>query len=292
MTMAPTVSIVLPSHDGAAFLRQALESCLDQTLTDWELVAIDDGSIDETPTIFTEYARRDSRVRIVTHRTAAGLPAALNAGFAAARGRYFTWISDDNRYRPHALARLVAELDADSTIDVVYSDYSVIDEDGREIELRRALPAERLAIVNCVGASFLYRRAVHETLGGFDAAKMLVEDYDFWLRAAARFRLAPLGENLYLYRIHAGSLSARQDLSIVAAHRRLLREQLPSIAWLDAAARARACVHLARTTLGRSGVVPALWDLSLALRIDPAAAAADCAARMRHALTRRFVHAA
>lgn len=288
----PAVSIVLPCHDGARYLREALDSCCAQTFRDWELIAVDDGSRDATLDIFGAYANRDSRIRIVRNREATGLPAALNSGFAVARGRYFSWISDDNRYRPDALARLVAVLESDAGVDVVYSDYSVIDDEGAEIALRQALPIERLATANCVGASFLYRRAVHEALGGFDPSKPLVEDYDFWLRAASRFRFAPLAENLYLYRTHEASLSAQKADAILAAHRRLLREQLPSMTWLDRATRARASVHLARTTLSRGGIGPALHDLSLALRIDPSAVLADCSARAREAIRRRLVHAA
>lgn len=289
---APAVSIVLPCHDGERYLREALDSCVAQTFESWELIAVDDGSHDATPRIFAEYARLDGRIRVVTNREAIGLPAALNAGFAGARGRYFSWISDDNRYRPDALARLVAVLESDPGVAVVYSDYSVIDDDGHEIERRQALPMERLAIVNCVGASFLYRRAVHEALGGFDPSKPLVEDYDFWLRAASRFRFAALAENLYLYRVHDRSLSAQKADAILAAHRRLLREQLPSMTWLDRAIRARAGVHLARTTLTRRGLGPALRDLSLAARIDAAAVCGDCAARARAAIRRCLVDAA
>lgn len=291
MTVAPTVTIVLPSHNGARFLAEAIESCLTQTFEQFELIAVDDGSTDRTAAIFDEYARHDGRIRIVTNRAATGVPNALNAGFSTAAGRYFTWISDDNRFRPHALSTLVAALEVDPSLAIVYSDYSVIDENGREVEVRRALPIERLAIVNCVGASFLYRRAVHEALGGYDASKPLVEDYDFWLRAAARFAMMPLGDNLYLYRIHSGSLSANRQRAIIAAHRRLLREQLSTIEWLDKTVRARACVYLARTTLSHRGLLPALVDLSLALRIDRRAVVSDCAARVRDAIARRLAHA-
>jgi glycosyltransferase involved in cell wall biosynthesis len=289
VSAAAAVAIVLPVRNGAAYLRESLDSCLAQTWTRWALIVVDDGSTDATGEIVAEYARRDPRVTVVTHATSQGLPRSLNAGFARATAPYLTWTSDDNRYRPHALARLVQVLERHADVDLVYSDYAVIDEDGREIEQRRALPIERLATVNCVGASFLYRRIVHESLGGFDAARPLVEDYDFWLRAASRFRLMPLSEDLYQYRVHRSSLSTRHDRAIVDTHRALLRSHLPSMRWLDAPARARACVHMARATSKRGRPLDALSDLWLACRLDPAAAAVDCLGRAWRALRRREI---
>lgn len=287
---APAVSIVLPTRNGAAYLRESIDSCLAQTWSDWQLVIVDDGSTDATGAIAADYARRDTRVSVVSHEASRGLPASLNDGFDRARGRYLTWTSDDNRYRPHALERLVAAIEAHGA-DLVYSDYSVIDEAGHDIEFRRAMPVERLATVNCVGASFLYRRAVHDALGGFDVAKPLVEDYDFWLRAAARFRLMPLSEDLYQYRLHRASLSSRHDRKIVDTHRTLLRSHLRSMRWLDAPTRARACVHMARAASKRGARLDALSDLWLACRIDSAAAFAECAERAFRSVARRFAQA-
>jgi glycosyltransferase involved in cell wall biosynthesis len=283
----PTVSIVLPVHNGARFLREAIDSCLAQLFRDFELIAVDDCSNDATPEILAEYACRDSRIRPIRNDTNLGLPRSLNRGFAAATGRYFTWTSDDNRLRPAALTTLTAILDRRPEVDVVYSDYSVIDESGAVVALRRVSPIDRVALANCVGASFVYRRAVHEALGGFDAGKPLVEDYDFWLRAAGRFGFEPVAIDLYEYRLHARSLSEQHDAEILSAHRRLLRDAVPRMHWLGRGGQARACVHLARTTLARGDARAALEDLWLGCRLAPEAVAADCAARAYRGLFRR-----
>src|SRR4051812_6235919 len=120
MTSAlPCVSIVLPTRNGAAFLSESLDSCLGQTFSDWQLVVVNDGSAHRTAAILDEYSRRDARVTVVTHETSHGLPGALNAGFAHAAGHYFSWTSDDNRYRPHALETLVHALRARPDVDLV-----------------------------------------------------------------------------------------------------------------------------------------------------------------------------
>jgi glycosyltransferase involved in cell wall biosynthesis len=283
----PAISIVLPTRNGARFLREAIDSCLAQTYTDFELIVVDDASADATPDIMADYARRDPRIRSITNRENLKLPRSLNIGFASAVGRSFTWISDDNRFRPHALQTLAAVLDERPDVDVVYSDYSVIDETGSAVAFRRVSPIEHIGRVNCVGASFLYRRDVHEALNGFDARKPLVEDYDFWLRAARRFRFEPLAVDLYEYRLHSGSLSTEHDTAILNAHRLLLRESLPRFEQLGRSWQARACVHLARSSLARGDRRAFLEDLWLGCRLAPAAVAAECAGRVYRGLLRR-----
>jgi glycosyltransferase involved in cell wall biosynthesis len=287
----PLVSIVLPTHNGSRYVRQAIDSCVAQTLPEWELIVVDDGSVDSTPAIVDACARLDSRVQVLRQPRNAGLPQSLNAGFARASGRYFTWISDDNEFRPDALETLAAVLDHKPAVDVVYSDYSVVNEDGVTVELRRADPIQRCVFVNCIGASFLYRREVHEAIGGFDAERHYVEDYDFWLRAAGRFKFQPVAQDLYLYRLHSDSLSSRHQRAILHAHRALLRERLPGMTWLDKTTRARACVHLARVTIGRGRPIAALADVWLGCRIDVGAVSADCVERARRGFHRRVAEA-
>src|SRR5262249_55270180 len=89
------------------------------------------------------------------------------------------------------------------------------------------------------GACFLYRRRVHEALGGYDEAMYLMEDYDFWLRAARRFRFAWLDRDLYRYRWHSQSLTLSRAESVRAAHERLLERHLPHRTWARRRQRAR-----------------------------------------------------
>ena len=126
---APRVTVVLPVHNGAAFLDAAITSILAQTFRDFELICVDDGSTDDTPAILRRHALADRRVRIITNSPNKGLPGALNTGFAAARGTLHTWTSDDNIARPDMLARLVAALDAAPDASIAYADFSVIDAD-------------------------------------------------------------------------------------------------------------------------------------------------------------------
>ena len=120
------------------------------------------------------------------------LPGALNAGFARARADWLSWTSDDNILHPSMLETLLAERERHPGADVLYAGYRLIDAAGQATGEVAALPCDQLIERNVVGCCFLYRREVHEKLGGYDKALFGVEDYDFWLRAArAGFRLQP-----------------------------------------------------------------------------------------------------
>lgn len=240
MIESPVISVVLPTYNGSRYVREAVESIFDQTLHAWELIVVDDASSDETPQIIKELEASDSRVRCVRHAENRKLPAALNTGFDLASGRFLTWTSDDNRYRPEAFEALREYLESNEGVDFVYADATAIDDEGWPIGPICAAEIEDLPLGNGIGSCFLYRRRVHEALGGYDERRFLAEDYDFWLRAAARFRLEPLHRDLYLARQHAASLTETRTAEVRRVADEALREHLPALTKISAAVRERA----------------------------------------------------
>ena len=240
----PRISIVLPTYNGARFLAQSIESVLAQHFTAWELIVVDDCSTDDTPAIIADYAARDPRIRGIRHEHNKKLPGALNTGFAAAQGQLFTWTSDDNLYRPQALETMLRYLDEQPQIDLVYSDYMLINDAGAELRRVPALPPAWLVEKSTVGACFLYRRNLHDALGGYDEQRFLIEDYDFWLRASMQFRFAALAEDLYCYRHHEGSLTAQKRARVLALREEMLAQHVPHLGWASPGDRARAYLHL------------------------------------------------
>jgi glycosyltransferase involved in cell wall biosynthesis len=201
------VSIVMPTYNRARYLAGAVDHCLRQTYALLELIVVDDGSTDATPDILAGCG--DPRVTVLRHRRNRGLPEALNTGFRRARGAYLTWSSDDDRFLPHAVERLVAFLESHPEVGLVYADYRVIDAEGTVVTDVTVEPPPALATHNCVGFCRLYRRAAYEAVGEYDPAQRLAEDYDYWLRVAQRFPIGVLHETLYLRRQHSDSLTAR-----------------------------------------------------------------------------------
>lgn len=244
MTHNPLVSIVLPTHNGGHYLDQAVQSCLDQTYTNWELVIVDDASTDDTPKRIARWLEADARIRSARHYRNRRLPAALNTGFARTSGELLTWTSDDNLYRRHALAEMVMFLETHDEVDVVYADYSEIDQAGQVLRHCRVSPMEELAVQNCVGPCFLYRRRVQERLESYAEDLFLAEDYDFWLRASEHFSLERLPVDCYLYRVHAGSLTARRAREIETARAQAQFRNLSRLRWMGTATKAHAYLTL------------------------------------------------
>jgi glycosyltransferase involved in cell wall biosynthesis len=266
----PAISIVLPTYNGSRYLAEAIDSCLCQSCTDWELIIVDDASTDATPAIIAGYLARDSRIRQIRHAANKKLPAALNTGFASARGAFFTWTSDDNCYEPGSLEQMLACLRARPERDIVYTDYGLMDEDSRVTTPRVAVKDPcHLVFGNCVGPNFLYRRAVHEALSGFDEGLFLVEDYDFWLRASIRFPLVALHEVLYRYREHGGSLTATRTRDIALAHKEAFLRSVGAMTWLSSRARVLGLIGTSRLARARGERQEANRILLEAIRTAP-----------------------
>ncbi len=196
------VSIVLPTYNRAHLLPYAIRSVLNQSHTNLELIVVDDHSSDTTPDVVAEFD--DPRIRYFRNDPNLRLPRSLNRGFSQASGDYLTWTSDDNLFLPTAIARMV-EMLTHRACDFVYADYyqfSNLTEDGRptETELRRLPDKLQLGKGNHIGACFLYTRAVYDTIGEYDPELFLVEDYDYWMRAAKQFSFCHLAEPLYYFR--------------------------------------------------------------------------------------------
>jgi glycosyltransferase involved in cell wall biosynthesis len=267
------VSIVLPTHNGARYLDESIRSCLAQTYTNWELIIVDDASTDNTAARIAHYVASDPRIRSMRHERNRRLPAALNTGFREARGSYLTWTSDDNAYRANALEEMVAYLEAHPDVDVVYSDYTEIDENGSALKDVCVGTPQTMPLQNWVGPCFLYRETVQKTLVGYTEDAFLAEDYDFWLRAAAVFQLKRLPRNLYRYRVHSASLTALKRQPVTDAILEVIRRNIETMQWLDKKHEAEfywMCAALARR---RRHFVSALCHLVKVLCLSPGVAA-------------------
>lgn len=199
---SPLVSIVLPTYKRAHLLAQAMRSVLDQTHGNLELIVVDDNSPDDTARVVSGF--EDPRVRYVRNDPNLKLPRALNRGFSLARGSYLTWTSDDNLLAPTAIEKMVAALET-GDCDFVYADYwlfSEQDADGNPIapQHHRLPDTLRMEKGNHIGACFLYTRRLYEAVGDYNPELFLVEDYDYFLRAAKQFRFTHIPEPLYYFR--------------------------------------------------------------------------------------------
>lgn len=212
MSANPKISIVLPTYNGAKYLRQSIDSCLNQTFRDLELIVIDDSSTDDTPHIIKSYD--DPRIRYFRNEQNQRLPKSLNIGFAQAKGDFLTWTSDDNFFAPQALEKMAEALDSQK-VDFVYCDYYSFHEgDVQNAQAVRLDDPDGLKVKNCVMGCFMYTRRVLESLGDYDTAMELVEDYDYWIRVWKRFSMQHIKEPLYYYQYHSQSLTGKRNKEI------------------------------------------------------------------------------
>lgn len=208
--MIPAVSVVMPVRDGARFLREAVDSILDQTLAELELIVVDDGSRDATPQILASY--EDPRLRLLSAR-GDGLVDALNQGIEAAQAPYLARMDADDVSLPARVEREVELLERRPDAAFVATWVEVIDEDGRTLRTSR-LPerhtdlARRLLLRNPFQhGSVVLRRSIFDRVGRYRDDYGHNEDYDLWRRIAAVAELAVVPEVLYRYREHPAAVT-------------------------------------------------------------------------------------
>ena len=215
---AKKISIVLPVYNGAKYLAESIESIIAQTYTNWELIVVNDCSSDNSLNIATEYASKDARIKVFTNPQNLKLPNSLNEGFKHASGEYYTWTSDDNKYKPNALRIMTEHLENDPDTKMVYANYTRIDSNGDEIEPIKLLDVEHIFAGNVIGACFLYTADAAQRVGEYDANLFLAEDYDYWIRLYEVGNVLHIEDDLYYYRIH--------DMSLTETRKNLVAEQV------------------------------------------------------------------
>ena len=215
LSPVPRVSVLLPLRDGERFVREAVDSILAQTFTDFELIVVDDGSTDGGPDLVRSYD--DPRLRLVTLPVAGGISRALHAGLAVSTAALVARMDADDVSLPERFAAQVAFLAAHPEVVAVGVTPVLMDQDGggqrpyplltRDAELRRRLTDKGPF---CHG-SVLMRRSALEAAGGYRSEQEPAEDYGLWLRLAAHGQLANLPQALYRLRIGDHSVSFRQQ---------------------------------------------------------------------------------
>lgn len=205
------VSIVLPTFNQCHFLLNAIQTIFNQTFDNFELIIINDGSTDGTAELLASI--NHPRLRIFTQQNQ-GLPSALNNGFAAARGEYWTWTSADNAVSPVWLEELVLALDqSPPDVGYAFSHYAAIDETGKILYVNRdqRFDLPTLLMRHTGNASFLYRSELARKIGSYDTALSHAEDLDMWVRMAEQTKATLVESVLYYYRQHANSMTSQQN---------------------------------------------------------------------------------
>ncbi len=218
----PAISVLLPVRDAGAYLTPSLASLWRQSLEDFEVIAVNDGSTDGSGELLERQARRERRLRVI-HLPVSGLPAALNAGLQAARGRWIARHDADDVSRRRRLELQRDYLAAHPATGVVGSRVRIVPASSQWVGMRRwaewhntlltheEMIRELLVDSPLAHGATMFRRSVLERAGGWEEHGW-PEDVDLWLRlTSAGVRLAKLPQLLYAWRQHLGSATRRQE---------------------------------------------------------------------------------
>jgi len=199
-------SVIIPTYNRANYLKEALHSVKAQTRLPFEVIVVDDGSTDQTETVVNNF---DHEIRYL-RRNHEGVAVARSAGVAAAQGDILAWLDADDLWEPEFLETVTQRFANNPQIDGVYTGLSRIDGVGHPLpqSSTRVVPADDLydsLIEECLiqTSTFAVRKDCFHEVGLFDRQFDICEDYDMFLRLAAKFKLVGIPKALVKYRVHA-----------------------------------------------------------------------------------------
>ena len=204
---APLISVVIPAFNCAEYLGRAIASVKAQTLLNYELIVVDDGSTDNTPDLLRRH-EDDARVRAVRQENG-GLPSARNCGARLARGRYVFFLDADDEIVPTALERVATTM-GEASADWCLIDLMRVYDDRREIR-RTQVPAgdplEGILRDNFVILGMIFRVETLKSVGMYDETVRTIEDWDLNIRLLEKgIRFVHIPEPLYVYHWREGSI--------------------------------------------------------------------------------------
>ncbi len=233
------VSVILPVYNGGEILADSIQSVLEQTYENFELIIINDGSVDDTLKIATEFAQKDGRIRVLTQENKK-IPRTLSRGFREARGEFLTWTSADNVMDRDFLEKMVGDISQKPQVGMIFGNMRLIDAKGKKLRKHGwfEFPFGSSNVIfpqntfelntyanNTIGAAFMYRKSAWEILGDYSSYKHTLEDYDYWMRMNSLCGIShtDFTEPVYSYRWHEGSLTAKdKELGITANRYKLM----------------------------------------------------------------------
>jgi glycosyltransferase involved in cell wall biosynthesis len=236
MNNEPLVSVCLPLYNGEKFLAQAIQSVLDQTYKNFELIIADDGSKDKGPSIAQDLAKTDKRIKYQQNPKNLGLFQNYNECIRLACGKYIKLFAQDDLFDPKILARMVEVLEQNSSVSLVSCARTWLDDKGKVIipvssnEMRMARPFESdrqfsgkwistetlREFVNWLGepCSMMFRK---EQAGpGFDARFLQLGDIDYWYRLLEQGDYFFLADPLCSFRKHSGSTTVKNRKTLTS----------------------------------------------------------------------------
>jgi len=201
------ISVYMAAYNYADFIEEAINSVINQTLDDWELIVINDGSTDDTEEVLKQY-ESNQKIRIIQQNQ--GLNITNNIALRLARGQYIMRLDADDYLDENALSVLSDSLDRNKEFDLVFPDYYEVDEHGKVLDLiRRDKLDDDVEILDLPahGACTMFRTNTLKRLGGYIEDFQCQDGYELWLRFIQKYKPKNINIPLFYYRQHSKSLT-------------------------------------------------------------------------------------
>ena len=215
----PRVSVIIPTYQHRDFIGRALASVFEQSLADYEIIVVNDGSTDDTAAVLAPLIE-SHRITYI-HQENCGQSRARNTGLALARGEYIAFLDDDDVWPANKLATQVAFLDANPSVGMVGGTFRMIDANdvpGRAGPFYPSITFEALFRANPFHSpgQTLIRTTLLKEIGGLNSTIWGADDWDLWFRIARRSTIVMHDETALYYRVHAHNAS-RQTARLLRA---------------------------------------------------------------------------
>ncbi|MEO8435641.1 MAG: glycosyltransferase family A protein [Pyrinomonadaceae bacterium] len=214
----PLISVVMPVYNALPFLDQSMKSILEQTLSDFEFVILDDASTDGSGQLLREWSLRDERIHLHESKIRLGVSGSSNAVVAKARAAILARMDADDIAHPDRLRRQWNIMQARPDVAVIGTLCNGIDASGREVRPRDRWRLMRRSVhIPFPHGSAMFRREVFDRIGGYDENAAGGEDQDLFSRMLAHGRVLTLADVLYSYRYHSSNATLLNGRRAVGA---------------------------------------------------------------------------
>ncbi len=200
------ISVVIPTSNRARLLEKAIDSVLNQTYNNFEIVIVDDASSDDTESVVLNY--HDKRISYIRLDTAKGGNFARNLGVKQSNGQYIAFLDDDDEWLPSKLYKQLQIFEKDESIGLVYTGAEVIhtayDSKYKIMPQKMGDLSTSILTFNYIGttSSVMIKRELFEKVGGFDIDMPQLQDYDLWIRVCQLSKIGFVKESLINYYVH------------------------------------------------------------------------------------------
>jgi glycosyltransferase involved in cell wall biosynthesis len=206
----PLVSVIIPNYNYAQYVREAVNSALEQTYPNIEVIVLDDGSTDDSRTVIESYG---DKIKAIFQKNQ-GVSAARNNGAAQASGQYLAFLDSDDVWRPEKLMRQIERFAADPNLGLIHVGTIEFDEtgvlreelEGMEGDVARELLLFERPVILGGGSGIVIPRHVFDDVGGFDGKLSTSADWDLFYRISRGHKVGFVSEILLRYRVHGSNM--------------------------------------------------------------------------------------